>query len=79
MKKKGAAVIVLFSSIMIALATLFLRYHYFSDVLAALIISTSAYLFCYHIGYKHRNSDVENADRQMTSSGLPYTKEVEIV
>ena len=79
MKKKGAAVIVLFSSIMIALATLFLRYHYFSDVLAALIISTSAYLFCYHIGYKHRKTDEENTDRQMTSTGLPYTREVEIV
>ena len=79
MKKKIPAIIVLFSSIMIALATLFLRYHYFSDVLAALIISTSAYLFCYHFGYKNRKNDIESADRQITGPGVPYTKEVEIV
>ena len=78
MKKKLSAVIVLISSIMIALATLFLRYHYFSDVLAALIIATGAFLFSYFMGYKNYMKESETMDPAMTSSGIPYTREVEI-
>lgn len=78
MKKRLTAVIVLFGSSMIAVATLFLRYHYFCDLLAALSIAIGAFLFCYFMGYKNCMKESGNLSHTNISSGIPYTKEVEI-
>jgi membrane-associated phospholipid phosphatase len=49
--KKLEGFIFLFCSIMIIFATLFLRYHYFSDVLIALLIAGFGFNFNYYYGY----------------------------
>ena len=45
-------VIVIFFSFLIAMATLFLRYHYFCDIIAAIICSFIALMINYFFGYR---------------------------
>ena len=45
-------IIVIFFSFLISLATLFLRYHYFCDIIAAIICAVLALIFNYYFGYK---------------------------
>mgnify|MGYP002625812153 CR=1 FL=1 len=49
--KKYEGSIFFFCSLMIIFATLFLRYHYFSDVLIALLIAGFGFYFNYYFGY----------------------------
>lgn len=51
MGKKLEGFLLFFCSLMIVLATLFLRYHYFVDVLCALSISGFCFFFNYYFGY----------------------------
>ena len=44
--------IVIFSSFLIAMATIFLRYHYFCDIVAAIICSFVALMINYFFGYR---------------------------
>ena len=44
--------IVIFCSFLIAMATLFLRYHYFSDIIAAVVCSGTSLIINYFFGYK---------------------------
>ena len=74
--KKTSGYIFLFASIMIALATLFLRYHYFCDVLAALLIVTASFCVSYFFGYKPTTTEHKVIG---SSTELPYVKEVDVV
>jgi uncharacterized membrane protein YoaT (DUF817 family) len=74
--KKTSGYIFLFASIMIALATLFLRYHYFCDVLAALLIVTASFYVSYFFGYKPTTTQHKVIG---SSTELPYVKEVDVV
>lgn len=51
-KEYGIGIIVILISILIALATLFLRYHYFCDVLMAIILAFLSFAINYCFGYK---------------------------
>lgn len=59
MKKKLEGFILLFCSSMIALATLFLRYHYFSDLLCALSLSGYSFLVNYYLGYRYYLKEIQ--------------------
>ena len=52
MKNYLIGIIVIVCSILIGLATLFLRYHYFCDILMAGLLSYLSFLINYHLGYK---------------------------
>jgi membrane-associated phospholipid phosphatase len=45
-------VIVIFNTVLIALATLFLRYHYFCDILMAIFLAFLSFILNYFFGYK---------------------------
>ena len=45
------------SSLMIILATMILRYHYFADVCASILIGILAFYAAYRFGYKSENSE----------------------
>ena len=51
-KKYFIAIFILLDSLLISLATLVLRYHYFSDVLMGMINSLIAFAICYFVKYK---------------------------
>ena len=57
MGKKKEGYFFFFCSLMIAFATLFLRYHYFVDVLCAISISGFCFFFNYYFGY------IQNEDK----------------
>ena len=71
-KKEGA--LFFFCSIMIALATLILRYHYFSDVLCAVSISGFCFYFNYVFGYIQKEKEEEKTEK---NQGKQLVKEVE--
>ena len=52
MKNYLIGITVIVCSILIGLATLFLRYHYFCDILMASLLSYLSFLINYHLGYK---------------------------
>ena len=52
MKNYFVAIIVISCSTLIGLATLFLRYHYFCDIVMAVILAYLSYFINYHLGYK---------------------------
>ena len=52
MKKYIMGIIIITFTTLIGLATLFLRYHYFCDLLMAVILSFLSYLIICHFGYK---------------------------
>ena len=51
-KEYDIAIIVIICSFLIGLATLFLRYHYFCDILMAIIIAFLGFLINYYFGYR---------------------------
>jgi membrane-associated phospholipid phosphatase len=53
-------VIVIICSILIGLATLFLRYHYFCDILMAVILSCLSFVINYYFGYKKYLNSINN-------------------
>ena len=58
MKRYISGSIAFIFSFLIALATLFLRYHYFCDVLCAILISIVSFIIPYYVGFK--NERIEN-------------------
>ena len=52
MKNNLTGIIVVICSILIGFATLFLRYHYFCDVIIAIILSYLSFFINYHFGFK---------------------------
>ena len=52
-------IFIVFCSFLIAMATLFLRYHYFCDILAAIVCSLLAIFFNYCFGYKKYLKNLE--------------------
>ncbi len=52
MGKKAQGFILLFFASMVLLATLFLRYHYFCDLIMAILIAYVSFLINYHFGFK---------------------------
>lgn len=52
MGKINEGLLILFFSLMIALATLFLRYHYFVDMIAGMFLAFLSFLINYYFGYK---------------------------
>ena len=56
-------IIIIFSSFLIAMATLFLRYHYFCDIIAAIICSLLGVFFNYYFGYKKYLNNLEKKRR----------------
>ena len=61
-KEYTIGIIVLFNTILIALATLFLRYHYFCDILMALIVASLSFILNYYFGYKKYLENLKNND-----------------
>ena len=66
--------IIIFSSFLIGMATLFLRYHYFCDIIAAIICSLLSLFINYFFGYrkylnnlakKGRNLEIKNISNSM--------------
>ena len=87
MRKYFIGVIVIICSMLIGLATLFLRYHYFCDILMAVILSYLSYLINYNFGYKiYLNSmnkekskditDVKILNESDTKGHIAFTEEV---
>ena len=60
MGKIVEGLILLFFSLMILLATLFLRYHYFVDLIAAVSIAFFSFCLNYYCGYKKTKKILEN-------------------
>jgi membrane-associated phospholipid phosphatase len=64
MKRYFIAIFILIDSLLISLATLVLRYHYFSDVLMGMLNSLIAFVICYIAKYEMKsnikNSNYEN-------------------
>jgi len=52
MEKYEIGYIIIVCTILIALATIFLRYHYFCDILMAVILAYLGYIINYYFGYK---------------------------
>jgi len=51
-REYGIGLIVIFNTVLIALATLFLRYHYFCDILMAIFLAFLSFELNYFFGYK---------------------------
>jgi membrane-associated phospholipid phosphatase len=51
-KEYGIGLIVIFNAVLIALATLFLRYHYFCDIIMAIFLAFLSFELNYFFGYK---------------------------
>ena len=64
MGKKIGGYSFFFCSLMIAFATLFLRYHYFVDVLCAISISGFCFCFNYYFGYIKNEDKIYNKIKQ---------------
>jgi hypothetical protein len=62
-KEYGIGLIVIFNAVLIALATLFLRYHYFCDIIMAIFLAFLSFELNYFFGYKkylnYKKSDKE--------------------
>ena len=54
-REYGIAIIVIICSILIGLATLFLRYHYFCDILMGIILAFLGFIINYCFGYRRYN------------------------
>ena len=57
MGKTNEGLLILFFSIMISLATLFLRYHYFIDMVTGIFLAFLSFLINYYFGYKNIDKD----------------------
>ena len=90
MKNYYIGYIVVICSILIGLATLFLRYHYFCDILMAIILSYLSFLINYYCGYKKylnnlnneknkniNNIEVENENPNVTKTHFKLTEEID--
>ena len=87
MRKYFIGVIVIICSMLIGLGTLFLRYHYFCDILMAIILSYLSYLINYNFGYKiylnsmnnEKSKDINNvkiSNEPDTKGHITFTEEV---
>ena len=57
--------IIIISSFLIGMATLFLRYHYFCDIIAAILCSLLSLFINYFFGYKKYLNNLEKKGRKM--------------
>ena len=76
MGKKFEGIYFLFCSFMILLATLFLRYHYFADVLCALAIAGFCFFFNYFFGYIQNDKNLKNKKEKYIILVLNENKEI---
>ena len=67
MKNNLTGIIVIICSILIGLATLFLRYHYFCDVVMAIICAYLSFFINYIFGYKKYLISLEKEKEKMNS------------
>ena len=76
MGKKTEGILFVFCSIMIILATLFLRYHYFSDILCAILISGFCFFFNYVFGYIQKEIDNNQKKQKQFISMINENKDI---
>ena len=58
-------IVIIFCSFLIGMATLFLRYHYFCDILAAIVCSLLSLTINYFFGYKIYLKEKENEGKNL--------------
>ena len=58
-------IVIIFCSFLIGMATLFLRYHYFCDILAAIVCSLLSLSINYFFGYKIYLKEKENGGKNL--------------
>ena len=78
MKNYLIGTVIIVFTILIGLATLFLRYHYFCDILMAVILSYLSFLINYHFGYKkylNKEKQRENLSNEVTINNEQTTNE----
>jgi len=61
MREYLVGTIVTILAILTALATLFLRYHYFCDILMGAFLSLLSFMICYFCGYRHYYKNINKA------------------
>ena len=61
MREYLVGTIVTILAILTALATLFLRYHYFCDILMGAFLSLLSFMICYFCGYRHYYKSINKA------------------
>lgn len=72
MGKKNEGYILLFCCINVALATLFLRYHYFVDILCAVAISLYCFLVNYYFGYRYYLKEKKTEEESLSGNRTLY-------
>jgi membrane-associated phospholipid phosphatase len=75
MKNNFIGIIIIIFSILIGLATLFLRYHYFCDILMAAFLSFLSFLINYYCGYK-KYLNVLEKEKQTISTDISIDNNV---
>ena len=65
MKNYLMGITIIICSILIGLATLFLRYHYFCDLLAAALLAILGFLINYYFGYKKYLDSLEKINSEI--------------
>ena len=63
----GEGLLILFFSVLILLATLFLRYHYFVDLIAAVVVAFLGFSINYFCGYKYTKNNFENENEEFNA------------
>lgn len=77
MGKKWKGLILLFCCINIALATLFLRYHYFADIIMAVCLAGYSYFIAYYFGYRHYLNEVKKYKENYNNSVVKISNTID--